>query len=335
MNLLAHRFHGAQRQAIGPLLLATIAVVIPSWTASPGLPAGPVSEQHVAPEAAEGVESLVRRDHRVQFEDAELHTWEVSLEAPDGHARPVVFFLHGGTWSGRPNFDLRYGDYSTMERFARAGWRTFAFDARGYGLSSDPDGAHWSEAKDTVRDLHAVVTHLLEGHDVSRVSFVGWSWGSQVAALFAQQYPDLTGRVVLYGTRWKAFEDAPDAPEDRMRTNTLDDAKSDFVDGCFEPALMEAYAKAAFAADPASPNGVFRDYFVNLPIIDPKRLQAPTLLIAGEHEAAQTLEDLQALFAALPTPDRQLAIIPGGGHAVHLEKGRHRWYSTVMSFLRE
>ncbi len=170
---------------------------------------------------------------------------------------------------------------------------------------------------------------------MGKVDLVGWSWGSQVAALYAQEHPQHTGRVVLYGTRWQPYEAAPDAPQERFRATTLEDAKADFIDGCCDPTLVEAYAKAAFAADPKSPNGVFRDYFENLPIIAPAALTVPTLIIAGEHEAATSMGDIAALFQALATTDKQLAVIPGGGHAVHLENGRHRWRSTVLSFLRE
>lgn len=266
-----------------------------------------------------------------------IHAWEVTegtSEAAASAPRPVVIFLHGGTWSGRPNFDLRFEDYSTMEHFAGEGWDTFAVDARGYGASSNPDGDNWSEAADAVMDLHQVVDHIKGLRSVQRVHLVGWSWGSQVAALFAQEYPEDTARLVLYGTRWQAYEDALAAPSERFRSSTIEGAKTDFIEGCYDPALVDFYAKAALAADPESPNGVFRDYYDNLPIILPAKLTVPTLVIAGEHEAAYSMADIGPLFAALASSDKQLAIIPGGGHAVHLEKGRHRWHSTVLAFLQ-
>lgn len=273
-----------------------------------------------------------KSDHVIEVPGGEVHAWEVALKT-QGAAAPVVIFLHGGTWSGRPNFDLEFQDYSTMEHFASAGWDTFAFDARGYGESSNPEGDSWSEAADAVKDLHIAVERIRKLRSVKRVHFVGWSWGSQLAALFAQTYPDLTARVVLYGTRWQPLDAAFEVPDEPFRKSTADDAKADFVPGCFDPALVEAYAKAAIAADPDSPNGVFRDYFVGLPIIDPKKCACPTLIISGEHEAEHAIEDMIALFRALSSWDKQLAVIPGGGHAVHFEQGRHRWRSTVLAFL--
>ena len=278
-----------------------------------------------------------RMDHVVDVDGQSVHVWEMSLEAGAGGRigkDPVVVFLHGGTWSGRPNFDLGFQDYSAMQQFTKRGWATFAVDCQGYGQSSDPVGDSWCEAKDAVHDVRAAVDRILELRKMDRVHLVGWSWGSQVAALFAQEHPELVERVVLYGTRWQPYEDAPDAPTDRFRTNDDEGARSDFIEGCFDPALVDAYAKAALRADPDTPNGVFRDYFVNLPIIDPAKLIAPTLIIAGEHEAATSMEDILPLFEALPNPDKQLAVIPGGGHAVHLEKGRYRWYETVHAFLK-
>ena len=131
----------------------------------------------------------------------------------------------------------------------------------------------------------------------------------------------------------KAFEGAPDAPDEPFRTNVLEDAKSDFIEGCCDPAVVNAYAKSAIMADPDSPNGIFRDYYGGLPIIDPEKCTFPTLVLAGEHEAVHTIEDITALYQELQTSDKQLSVIPGGGHAVHLERGRHRWNSTVIAFL--
>ncbi len=279
---------------------------------------------------------LARTDHVVEVNGGAIHAWEVTQQLAEDSkdaASPVVVFLHGGTWSGRPNFDLRFEDYSTMEHFARRGWDTFAVDARGYGRSSQPHGENWAEAADVVKDLRAVVEHIIEQRPVERVHLIGWSWGSQVAALFAQTHPELTARVVLYGTRWQAYGGAPAAPTERFRTSTIEDAKSDFIEGCFDPKLVDVYSKAAIAADPESPNGVYRDYYENLPIIEPKKLSTPTLIIAGEHEATHSMEDIAALFQAISTQDKQLAVIPGGGHAVHLENGRHRWRATVLAFL--
>lgn len=285
--------------------------------------------QSEAPEAP--ATTVQRQAHWVDVDGASIHTWEVAPRSRAGE--PVVIFLHGGTWSGKPNFDLQFEDYSTMEHFAGAGWDTFAVDARGYGPSTDPEGESWSEASDAATDLLAVVRHIQEIRKVKRVHLVGWSWGSQVAALFAQRHPELTERVVLYGTRWQALEGAPDAPEERFRTSTIDDASTDFIEGCYDPALVDVYAKAAIEADPVSPNGVFRDYFEGLPIIEPEALTVPVLLICGEHEAVFSMEDLAPLFTAIAVTDKQLAVIPGGGHAVHLEKGRHRWRRTVLAFL--
>ena len=138
--------------------------------------------------------------------------------------------------------------------------------------------------------------------------------------------------LAIFGP-WQEREDGPDAPDEPFRSSTLEDAKTDFIEGCYDPAVVEAYAKAAIAADPDSPNGVLRDYYEGLPIIDPGKCIFPTLVIAGEHEAMHTLEDITALFQELSATDKQLSVIPGGGHAVHLEKGRHRWNSTVMAFL--
>ena len=55
--------------------------------------------------------------------------------SPEGR---VVLFVHGGSVSSIPDYDLDYKDYSWMGFLAEAGFDTFAMDQSGYGRSPRP-----------------------------------------------------------------------------------------------------------------------------------------------------------------------------------------------------
>ena len=80
------------------------------------------------------------------------------------------------------------------------------YDQRGGGRSqllSDPEQLGWEYH---VRDLEALREHF----GLDRVNLFGKSWGSVLAALYASEYPDRVGRLILSTMRVR--RDAPRAP---------------------------------------------------------------------------------------------------------------------------
>ena len=76
-------------------------------------------------------------------------------ESPAGR---VVLFVHGGSVSSIPDYDLDYKDYSWMGYLAEAGFDTFAMDQSGYGRSPRPmmdDPCNMSEANQALATPHA------------------------------------------------------------------------------------------------------------------------------------------------------------------------------------
>ena len=71
------------------------------------------------------------------------------FESGESPAGRVVLFVHGGSVSSIPDYDLDFKDYSWMESLAAAGFDTFAMDQSGYGRSPRPmmdDPCNMSEA---------------------------------------------------------------------------------------------------------------------------------------------------------------------------------------------
>ncbi len=67
----------------------------------------------------------------------------------------------------------------------------------------------------------------------------------------------------------------------------------------------------------------------NLPIVDPKRVLSPVLMIRGIYDGNSTTEDLLDFYQHLPNGDRQFVILPHTAHSPGYSNNRHLlWYAT-------
>ena len=53
----------------------------------------------------------------------------------------------------------------------------------------------------------------------------------------------------------------------------------------------------------------------NLPLIEPDKLVVPTLLLRGQFDGIATFDDIERFFTRLPSPDKQLIVMPGIAHS--------------------
>jgi len=319
---------------VAQLITATLAL---GMAAGQALSAARASEPLVF--AAASASALEGRSHFAMRDGQRIHIWEKSpaawAELPASKRRAVVF-VHGGTYSGRPDFDLQVRDYSVMDAFARDGWASFAVDAQGYGASDDPLGDNWCRARDAAKDLHAAIETICALRGVESVSLLGWSWGVQVAGEYAQAHPERVDKLVLQGGTYRDKFEIP-VPGERFRTSSAEGAAGDFIEGCFEEDVVEAYVKACLKHDPASPNGLWFDYMLGSDqVLQPAKLPMPTLLILGEHESSpERIADLSAFLAESAATHKRLLILPGGGHAILLEKPHLLWQREIKRFFGE
>ena len=148
------------------------------------------------------------------------------FEAGVSPAGRVVLFVHGGSVSSIPDYDLDYKDYSWMGYLAEAGFDTFAMDQSGYGRSPRPtmdDPCNMSEADQarvtpyplsgpcdptypygstTVQsdwdEMDTVVDYIRELRGVDRVSLVGWSAGGRRTGGYAARHPEKVDKLFLF-----------------------------------------------------------------------------------------------------------------------------------------
>ena len=132
------------------------------------------AERRADPVEAEGYMVVGKRRWRIRYHDR-------------GPSRgPAVVLLHGYGSAGLVWLPL-------MKALDRSGYRAFAPDLPGFGLS---DKRRWSY---DVRDIADLVAAMMEEKGIERADLVAHSWGASVALALAARHPKRVKRLVLVG----------------------------------------------------------------------------------------------------------------------------------------
>jgi pimeloyl-ACP methyl ester carboxylesterase len=326
-----------------PAALALAVILLPWAALHASSTPGVASEKHDA-----ATNPISGKAHYALRDGLRIYLWEkykAGSEDSFGRSGKIALLVHGGTWSGRPDFDLQIRDYSLMDLLAANGYDVWAIDIHGYGHSDKTD-KDWSGVPSAAADIDAAVEYITKLRGVSKVDLLGWSAGTQRAGLYAMQHPERVGKLILYAPQWKGTAEYREQVRKRIenggkplgqyRINTEIAARSDFVEGelalhpQFEEDVVALYVREALQTDPQSPNA-FVDY-TNLPILDPLRISVSTMIIFGEYDYFAKEEDLLPFFSQLKTRDKRFVLLPHGGHALILEKDHRRFQQEVLSF---
>ena len=264
-----------------------------------------------------------------------LFMWNKRLRNPAAAPRRgTVLFVHGSSVPSTPAFDLQVPgrpEYSTMDQFARLGYDTWCFDCEGYGRSdkSRPINADVATGADDV----AVVAEAIAGlSGESKLMIYGGSSGALRAGLFAQRHPERVKRLALDALVWTG-EGSPTLANRRKRLaewrgsnrRPVDHAMVESIftrdhPGTADPVVVKAFADAILALDTSMPTGTYVDMSANLPLVDPEKIQAPTLIMRGQFDGIASFQDVANFFARLPNPDKQMTVMPGIAHSSLHEK---------------
>ncbi|MDH5708260.1 MAG: alpha/beta hydrolase [Hylemonella sp.] len=280
--------------------------------------------------------------HWVMHGDVRLFVWEKCVGRAQG--RPVVVLAHGSATAGRESFDLQVPgrpSYSLMDFLAQQGFDVFALDVRGFGSSTRPDRHLTTEQ--AAGDLNAVVDFICQLRGVAQVNLMAWSWGTQYAGQFVMVQPHKVARYVSYA---QMHAQSPDLEARRPRLATFQRAPyiriteagwklrfhSMTPDEANEPAVIEAFARAAAQVELKSPTGPQVDLLTRQPLVDPARMAVPVMMIHGQYDDVADLDGLWPFFKALPNPDKQYVVVPEGGHMLHLQKGHARFQHAVAGW---
>ena len=277
--------------------------------------------------------------------EVKLNLWRKRVGAPRAGEppRPVLFMVHGSSNSTRSSYDLSVpgkGEYSMMNVFARLGYDVWTMDHDGYGFSGS--SGNNSDIASGVEDLRAALPVVQQETGLARYHFYGTSSGAIRAGAYAQAHPERVDRLVLCAFTHKGTG-SPEigrraARVDQLRASNrrLRDAamiRSIFTrDGhaaSYDAAVPEAIASFELKFGDQIPTGTYLDMAANLPLVDPKKVQSPVLMLRGEHDGNSTTDDLLDFYRQLPNGDRQFVILPHTAHSAGYSNNRHLlWYAT-------
>lgn len=285
-------------------------------------------------------------EHFSEREGNRIFLWEKYREDRE-RTEKVILLIHGATFAGKATFDVQVPGkpgYSLMDHLVEEGYDAWALDIEGYGRSAKPE-THNSETAIAVEDTKAAVHYILQHRGTGKLDLLGFSWGTQIAGLFAARHPELVRRLILYAP---ISEESPwmeaQRPyletyrRNRTRQNSVEGAKGRIarVDppGITEEEVLEAFAQEAVKSDPYSPNGVMVDLLSRMPLLDYTKLTIPTLIVHGEHDDVSRQDDLLLRFREIPCPDKQYVVLPNLGHWAVIQKNRRLLFHTITAFLK-
>ena len=264
---------------------------------------------------------------------------------PGEPSRPVLFFVHGSSVTSRC-FDLNVpskGEYSALNAFARYGFDCWTLDHENYGKSGRTSGN--SDIKSGVEDLKAAVEVVARETGRQKYHFLGESSGAIRAGAYAMVAPERVDRLVLAAFTYKG-EGSPTLTKraeqvEYYRTHNMRKRDREMLRsiatrdkaGTSEQAAVEVMADVEMQFGDQVPTGTYLDMVANLPLVDPKKVMSPVLLVRGEYDGIATVADLEEFYNSLPNGDKQFIILPGIAHSVVLATNRELFWHATRAFL--
>ncbi|WP_270935068.1 alpha/beta hydrolase [Falsiroseomonas oryzae] len=288
-------------------------------------------------------------EHWTTRADVRLFMWEKFVGEPTGK-RGTILFIHGSSMGSQATFDLQVPgkpDVSVMDVFARAGYDCWCLDNEGYGRSSKHREIT-CDISNGADDIAAAAAYIEATRKAGPLLVYGISSGALKAALFAQRNPGRVKRLALDAFVWTG-EGSPTLEQRRKKLPEYQAAGNRrpidraFVHSIFtrdhpgtaEEATVNAFADAILALDDSVPIGTYIDMCLHLPVVDPARIDCPTIVMRGEYDGIAGLDDLLAFFRALPNPDKQFAVMPGIAHASFQQKNYRLVQHILASFFAQ
>ncbi|MBL8134473.1 MAG: 2-succinyl-6-hydroxy-2,4-cyclohexadiene-1-carboxylate synthase [Anaerolineae bacterium] len=251
-----------------------------------------------------------------------------------GHGEPLVL-LHGFTGSSKswgPHVPLFSGSYAVV-----------TIDLLGHGETTSPADPARYEITRAAADLHS----LLRACGIDAPHLLGYSMGGRLALCYALQHP-VTSLVLESASPGLVSE------EDRAARRESDERLAAQIEQDGVPAFVDTWEKLPlFAAQAAlsddvrarqrqqrlsnNPTGLANSLRGMGVGVQPgfwgrlSALDAPTLLLVGALDA-KFVPIAQAMAGKMRSA--RLAVIPGAGHAPHLEQPAS-FRDEVLRFIRD
>ena len=261
----------------------------------------------------------------------------------------TILFVHGSSMASQPTFDLQVPgrpDSSAMDWFAARGFDCWCVDMEGYGRSTK-DRDNNAPISQGAEDCYAAAQYIQKLRGSRPLLTYGISSGALRAALFAERHPDMVARLALDAMVWTG-EGSPTLEQRRKKLPEFIAKNRRPIDKAFihsifdrdhpgtaEEKVIDAFADAVCALDSSVPTGTYVDMCSKLPVVDPLKITAPTLIMRGQWDGIASMEDLIKFFEKLPNPDKQFAVMPGISHASFQQKNYLLVYHILWSFFSQ
>jgi pimeloyl-ACP methyl ester carboxylesterase len=288
------------------------------------------------------------REHWTAKGDVRLFLWQKPAVG-GGPKQGTILFVHGSSMASQPTFDLQVPgrpDSSAMDWFAKRGFDTWCVDMEGYGRSDKARDINFDLANGA-DDLAAASQYILDETGAGPLLVYGISSGALRAALFAERHPERVKRLALDAFVWTG-EGSPTLAERKKKLAEFQARNRRPIDKAFvysifnrdhpgtaEDKVIEAFADAILALDDSVPTGTYVDMCSKLPVVDPARIEVPTIVMRGQWDGIASFEDLVRFFERLPNPDKQFVVMPGISHASFQQKNYLMVYHLLGSFFSQ
>ena len=274
-----------------------------------------------------------------------LFLWEKKASSRVPHAGSI-FFVHGSSMASQPTFDLHVEGRpysSAMDWFADHGFDTWTMDNEGYGRSDKHRNINF-DISNGADDLEAGSAYILERSKDSTLLMYGISSGALKAALFTERHPERIAKLALDAFVWTGVgshtleqrkKKLPEflaqnrRPIDRAFVHSI--FQRDHPDTA-DKATVEAFADAILTLDDSMPTGTYVDMCSKLPLLEPKKIPVPTIILRGEYDGIAGLDDLIDFYKLLPNMNKQFSVMAGISHASFQQKNYMMVYQILNSF---
>ena len=187
--------------------------------ASAATAVGVLAASLVAPPAAPQEAKIEAQEHWAMKGAVKLYLYRKRQMTTGQSPKPVLFLVHGSTFSSRGSYDLtvpgRTG-YSAMDHFASLGYDVWTMDHEGYGFSSRT-GGH-AGIQTGVDDLKAALPVIERVTGKPSVLMFGESSGAIRAGAFAMAEPKRVERLILHALTYTG-ENAPEIERRRKQAD--------------------------------------------------------------------------------------------------------------------
>ncbi len=288
---------------------------------------------------------ITGQEHWTKKGDVRLFLWEKRAAKAQG----TVLFVHGSSMASQPTFDLQVPGRpysSAMDYFVERGFDAWCVDMEGYGRSDKKRDINCDIANGA-DDLAAASEYITQTRGAKQFLVYGISSGALRAAMFAQRHPERVKRLALDAFVWTGegsptLEDRKKKlPEFRAKNRRpIDRAFLSSVfnrdhPGSADDKVVDVFAKYVLELDDSVPTGTYVDMCSKLPVVDPAKITAPTIIMRGQFDGIAGFDDLNEFFKRLPNPDKQFTVMAGISHASFQQINYMMVYHILHSFFTQ